>query len=160
MRRPCATSVCLVAALLSLLPSWEAQAQESVTAKVGDRVRVSARLAVSGPITGTLRKIEAGSITVGRDDAGMGDVEVRVSQIEAVQLFVGTRNRARRGLLIGVAAGIAAVSYAYLTIGSNDARPSAAVPLAIIGTSGFLGFTFGANFKTDIWKDVSIEDLR
>jgi len=94
MRKPCATPVCLVATLLSLFPSWEAQAQESVTAKVGDRVRVSGRLAVSGPITGTLRKIEAGSITVGRDDAGMGDVEVRVSQIEAVQLFAGTRNRA------------------------------------------------------------------
>ncbi len=150
----------LAATVLILLLTPNAQAHEDQKAKVGDRVRVSGRLAVSGPITGTLRRIEAGTITIGPDRVGSGDVEVRLNQIDAVQLFVGTRNRARRGLVIGLAAGIAAVSYAYLTIGSNDARPSAAVPLAIIATSGFFGYSFGVNFKTDVWKDVSIEGHR
>lgn len=140
--------------LLALTPVARAEGKPVVS--VGDRVRIVGRLPVSGPITGTLRRIERESITVLSEGATASERDFVIQNVRVIEISIGLRSRARQGLVVGLLVGAALISSYYLTLGNDDQRPGAWVPFVALGTLGTLGYGVGDAFRTETWRVASL----
>lgn len=136
------------AALWILCLAVPAPASEVPVAQAGDRVRLSGRFPVRGPMTGTLAAMEGDALILDLSD---GPARIQKSDVKAFEVSLGVTDRRARGLFIGFGIGLAAVTYFYATLGNNDSRPRETAPLIVVGATTTAGYLIGRATRVDRW---------
>lgn len=130
---------------------------------VGDRVRV--RVSTGPSLVGEVTSADGIGLTIDMGEQ-VGSRQIPSSEIESIERSVGTRNRARTGLLIGAAAGgLAAVATGNLsgtvageTVVEADEEGSVVRGLMMLAGAGLAGAGIGALIKGEVWEEVPIGD--
>ena len=117
--------------------------------KPGSKIRVSFRQPELGPLTGVLRRIEAGHVEVESEA-----VVQSVGKGSVLRLEVRTiRTRSGRGVLIGLLAWGALAYASTATAGGNDGSGVLTVrSFATLGTLMLGGSWIGSKFRRDTWE--------
>jgi hypothetical protein len=161
----------LVAALLALLASG-AWAQEqprppALELPMGARVRVRTQAAPGDWIKGTLASADSGTIALVPDGApplGPNLLRLPRETVTRLELVTGKKSHWLRGLLIGVAAGVAmglAVDVDPVRCEfDNNYACSRGEALALTGGfSAAVGAGIGALVRKDVWMPVGLDAL-
>jgi hypothetical protein len=147
-----------LALLLSMPPAFVMADDASSTPPVeGDRIRLDASGVGDQPIIGRLLSADQSALAVTRDDGGV--VNVPRSAIRELEVARGRRSHAKKGAIIGAAAGAGLILAAY-AVSEDDCDSDAcgvyavAYSTAFAAFGGLVGAGIGKMFKTDRWVQV------
>ena len=123
----------------------------------GDRIRLKAPGVADRTIIGRLRRADQSALAVTRDDGSV--VDVPRAAIQELEIARGRRSHAKKGAIIGAAAGAGFVLAAFAAEKGCDSDPRcgiySSVFATVFGATGALvGAGIGAMVKTDRWVKV------
>jgi hypothetical protein len=133
----------------------------------GTRVRVKAPTLFSRPFVGTLESVRD-SIVLVRGNEAMPATQIRLSQIERVEVSQGKKSNAGRGAIAGFLVGAAAGAGFGISACSGGGgcadvgTGTVALFTGAIGAGGgtLLGALIGLGSKSERWEEVSRERFR
>ena len=158
MRRLLTTTLAL---LLSMPPAFVMADDASTTPPVeGDRIRLNAPGVGDLPIIGRLLAADQSALAVTRDDGSV--VNVPRSAIQELEIARGRRSHAKKGAIIGAAAGAGLLLASYAVSDDDcDSDARCGIYPVVLGAAfaaigGLVGAGIGKMFKTDRWVKVDL----
>jgi len=123
----------------------------------GDRIRLKAPGVADQTIVGRLRRADQSALAVTRDDGSV--VDVPRSAIQELEVARGRRSHAKKGAVIGAAAGVGFVLAVYAAESGCGSDPRCDIYPAVLGavlaaTGALVGAGIGAMVRTDKWVKV------
>jgi hypothetical protein len=159
----------VVALVVALLGAGELQAQEQAEMgpiSVGSRVRFQAPSVIKGTVQGTVSEVDTESLLISTDDRR--PFRVSRSAITQLEVAVGRRRNARKGLIIGAAVGATLLAIVAMMPKDSYCPPDdlalqtclddRSQTLAVVLPAAALeGAGIGALIKSDHWSGVPLE---
>jgi hypothetical protein len=151
----------IATALLLVASPLVGQAQEPVL-EAGARVRVTAPEVAEEPLVGTYWGIKNGQLIGITRDKSEDPLDIRVSEVEGLEISTGKRGQGWKGAKIGF--GVAALATA-IPVGiscASDSEDGWCVAALVVYTplaglvGGVIGVAIGSSIRTDIWEPVEL----
>ena len=157
------SALVVLALALAVAPPDGVIAQDTLTVKVGSRVRVTAPELDLDKYDGTVAVVRSDTLTV-------GTVQVPLASVTRLDVHKGRKGNVGKGAIIGTLVGVPTglalgVFYQQACSNTSDIGETclALIPIGAVavGLAGALvGGTIGSLIKTDRWEEVPLDQLR